>query len=255
MKGARNGSIFKQLEKFADEKFQDNLGEILSAVGFDTKTAIRSFSNPQTFIDIEKYINENRQRFDEILNGTKYERADTFKFLPGHTALLKGLPDHLNLLQEKKQKKTVVRNQPNKRILNAIGIQPIGVRDNQNNNQNTEADAAVSIRQLLILKIENFATRKKFKSEIGDANILNFRSEDNKYKCSVQCPFCNRIPIPCIYTSNWICGNFTTHLSTHFVLEEYEINEENEVLKVVGDGREKIHRLGNQHDLENILNE
>lgn len=130
--------IYKSLERLAGEKFPDNICEILTAAGYDSKTAIKSFSNPQTFQTIENYVNENPLKFNDILKGTKYEHLTPFKFLPGHIALLSGLPEYTVKLQTKKHVKVKYINSLSEKSQKID--QP---SDNQNSELNSEPDTNI----------------------------------------------------------------------------------------------------------------
>lgn len=123
-------NIYRSLERQAGEKFQDNIVELLIAAGYDSKTAIKSFSNSNTFIQMESFINGNRDRFKTILKGTKYENLVPFKFLPGHTALLSGLPEYIVELNKNKNQykksnnpQSIVQHQVEKQTINQQPIE------------------------------------------------------------------------------------------------------------------------------------
>lgn len=248
-------NIYRSLEKQAGEKFQDHIEQILVAAGFDSKTAIKTFSNGETFVKIEAFVNENRGSFEIILKGTKYENLVPFKFLPGHIALLSGLPGYLVELNNKKQNRRADKKQVN--TIRASGVNQPSQQSNESAIQSDEENSIdlAEIRRNLIRKITKFASNKKIVVSISEDNILDFRSENNSIKCYVECPFCIK-KVPCNYVKNWSCGNFTAHLKTHAnsTHEIVELNLNDLVPKVI-DKNATIIRLanGNGNDLSNIL--
>lgn len=251
------------LEKQAGDKFPDNIDRILIAAGFDSKTSIKSFSNNATFAEIEKFVNENRVYFEPILKGTKYESLIPFKFLPGHAALLCGLPEYIVDSNRKNRKKIPAEKQVNE----VSRSQQVGIINQPNESQSTNGidienniddslDTA-KIRKNLISKIIKFATKKNIVVNISEKNISKFQCVNGVFKCSVECPFCQK-KVPCNYVTNWICGNFTAHLKTHSDLthEEFEVNNDNQLEKVI-DKTNNIVRLAkdNNKDINNILDD
>lgn len=218
-------NIYRSLERQAGEKFQDNIVELLIAAGYDSKTAIKSFSNSSTFIQIESYINENRDRFKTILKCTKYENLEPFKFLPGHTALLSGLPEYMIQLNKNKRNLNKKSNKQQFTVQNEVEKQTMSELPNGSEKQSTnqQINELVELNNIensidqkkvvenLIKRITKFAEKNNIVVDLSENHILNFRSEENKIKCSFECPFCQK-KIPCNYVTNWSCGNVQSHL-------------------------------------------
>lgn len=251
-------NIFNSLEKILGEAFNDNIPEILTAAGFDTKTSLKSM-NIQCITAIENFINQNKNQYQEILKGTKYENTEIFKFLPGHCALILSLPEYIQALSSKN-----VRGKKRKHC-ETIDHPPSSNTDHPSahiDGAEIDVNVKTKIKQELINKINNFSTNKNINVQIQDHHILNFRCEDDSYKCSVQCSVCEKI-VPCKYNTHWVCGNFETHLKKHSIpctgqynLESYEV-QDNSSLKLIAKNQHPqiaITRIGNNKDLYEVLN-
>lgn len=232
------------------EAFTDNIPDILIKAGFDTKTALKSM-NSQNITLIENFINENKENCQKILEGTKYENTEIFKFLPGHCALLLSLPEYVQSLNSKnvrgkKRKHCETLDHPQSSNADHPSVDGVEIDDN----------IKIQIKQQLIKKINNFATNKKLSVKIDENNISNFRFENKSWKCSVRCSACTKI-VPCTYVTHWICGNFETHLKKHpnqHFVEEFEVQEDN-TLRPIGEiASTAITRIGNHKGLQQILN-
>lgn len=225
-------NIYKTLEKLAGEKFKDNICDILIETGFDSKTAIKSFLNPQTFSQIEEHINKNRANFTNILKGTKYENSNPFKFLPGHITLLSSFPELLTELKTKKANKLQPKNsiQP---AGNSQNIELIACDEDDNNQSSNDTELIQNLKKRLIKKINDYSlVKKKIGIEITENNIKSLRLVNEQCKCFVQCPDCPKL-VPCNFDKNWRCGNFQSHLKSHKSVEEvYEVDENNKLEKV-----------------------
>lgn len=263
--------VLKSIEKLIGEKIHDNLLEIISEAGFSNKIAIKSISQ-SNLSSIEQYINKNRERFTEILNGTRYEGFEQFEFLPGHAALLLSLPSYIEKLESTKKIQTRKRRhscitevQQNR---DHPGDHPQSEDRSADYEEESEAERLhiEGVRQLLIKKINNFASKKGLKTVITDDNIKNFRVEANSnFNCDLKCPIleCNR-KVPCNYCTHWVCGNFQTHLKSHFTFEQYEVisnnnSSDNSTLNSNCDGpisqkQLPIVRIGNGQQIVNVLN-
>lgn len=241
------------MEKIAGEKFPDNISDILITAGFDNKTAIKSFTNRENIPIIENYVNENPLKFTEILKGTKYEHSTQFKFLPGHIALLSGLPEYLLKLNTKKQVKVKNNCTENKQLEEQINTNSDQSNSNHNPEFNGEPDTndIKKIQQNLLKKINNYSTKKNIGILIAEENITNFRFENQSFKCLVKCPKCTKL-VSCTYGTFWFCGNFQAHLKTHITVEVYEVNEHNRLTKI-DDRNSSIVRIANKSQLDRIL--
>lgn len=240
-------TVFDALEKLMGEAFTDNIPEILTTVGFDTKTALKSMNN-QCITSIENFVNQNKSHFQDTLKGTKYENAENFKFLPGHCALILSLPQYVEALSSK--------NRRGKKRKHCETL------DHPQSNNADHPDADIinniddSVKILLINKINNYAMKKKLNIKIDDNSILNFRHENNSYKCSVQCSVCEKT-VPCQYVKHWVCGNFETHIKKHLgqqSVEEYEVQDDNQLQLMGHSSITNITRVTNQLPLQQFLN-
>lgn len=230
-------NIIRQLEKSLNEKLPEKIGQILDESGFCTKSAILTLSDIANIKFIEEHINENRENYRLILQKTRYENKTPFKFLPGHVALIKSLPNEiLKISQQKKENKKTRKIQPETNQLSLADNTQSGNSSDVNEIQNS--DKSEEIKQELIQKINAFCARKKISNGVSDENILDWRCESGVFKCSVKCSSCPKI-IPCNYNQKfWVCGNFTTHWNKHFNVETHQVNSDNTVSIIEKD----IHR-------------
>lgn len=266
-------NILKTLENLSGDKFKDNLIEILTESGYDTKSAIKSLDKSK-ISDIETFVNQNRDRFQNIFKKTKYEKSENFKFLPGHSALILTLPEYIAHLPAKS---TATENRSRKRPHSEREDHPPSTAQqntNQNNvNQSTSlinesdngqnhtqrfqnADLA-KIQQVLISKFNTFSTKKGFGLTLQVANVLNLRIEKDSIKCCVECPVCKK-KIPCTYVTHWICSNLQAHLKSHFTFEEYTVGSHNVLQKMPRTSAENSNIIRAQSSnvaLNQILNE
>lgn len=195
--------------------------------GYDTKTSLINIKQ-SNLVDIERYINGNRNRFEEVLKDTTYENG-TFQFLPGHVSLILLFPELL--CKSKSKSKFQYRNKPseNKTTSDHPGnINIDGGKINADSNADTSADEHMlddaKVKKQLIDKINKFASKKSFNANLNETHFLEYQSENCVAKCRVKCPFCSK-KFVCNYKSHWTCSNLTTHLKTHVRYEEYEVEE------------------------------
>lgn len=132
---------------------------------------------------------------------TKYENSTIFKFLPGHVAIIKSLPDEIVKIDEKKKQKTSTK----RRRIETDNPQTVLSNDeinstNEVSNDLNTADGIPTFEEIkdeLIKKIINFGIKKNIPlDEFCEENPLNFRYENEMFKCSVKCAHCEKI-IPC----------------------------------------------------------
>lgn len=216
-------NIIRSLEKSLGEKLPDNIGQILSLCGFSCRASIRNLNDNSYIRLIERYVNENRDKFNSVFEKTVYKNSNEFKFLPGHEALLQALPQEL----EKIEKKIRVRR---KRRYSETEEQPT-VQQTEFNCADTVDDSQTKskkIKQKLIDRVNSFAAKKnELIEKFSENNITNFRFENSVYKCSASCLYCQKV-IPCNHNSTyWECGNYTTHLATHFVRAKANLEANN----------------------------
>lgn len=166
------------------------------------------------------------------------------------------MPEYLLELKTKKKSKKKEEHIKNKQA-EQIDRNSVQLNNIQNAETNGERDTdecsydTEKLRQDLIKKINSFSQKKKFSVSIAEENILNFRFENQSFRCTLQCPKCNKL-VPCNYVTNWICGNFQSHLKSHVTVELYEVNDNN-ILEKVHQVNPKIVRLADKSQLKNIL--
>lgn len=234
------------------EKFTDNIPNILTQVGFDTKSAIKTLSN-QTITSIENYINDNRDLFQEFFTGTRYENVAQFKFLPGHCAVILSLPKYIETLttknRGKKRKHCEISDHPQSSTTSSTTDHP-----GADSAVNSVGDGVDKIKTKLINKIKHFATKKNLNIEIDESSILNFRFENDSYKCAVKCSVCDKV-VPCTFVKHWVCGNFETHIKKHSdqIVEEYLVEDDNSI-QLFGNSRPTISRISNTQHLQQYIN-
>lgn len=201
-------NIIRELERSINEKFPDNIGKILIEAGFTTKTSILKLN--VSCIRLQ-YVQENPEKFRSILKGTRYEHLAIFRFLPGHEALLQSLPEEIIKVNNKKEQK----NTKKRRHSETYELSREAKSANVSSTNEIPHSASPNKKGELITKIRKFATKKNIPIEgFSEQNLLNFRSENAEYKCSVRCPYCPR-EVPCNNNKYWLCGNFTSHLIKH----------------------------------------
>lgn len=251
-------NIIRLVERSLNDKFPDNIGKILIEAGFTTKTSISKLSDPSNIKIIEQHVNENPEKYRNILKNTKYENLVKFKFLPGHEAILKAIPGEIVKINEKKEQKKVQKRRHSETA--PVNPQIDSGRSDLENDVNEIADIETSkkIKHDLINKIKNFGSKKQIPvGELSKANLLNFRCEDTVFKCKVQCPHCEK-SVPCHRKkAYWLCGNFTAHLKTHHI-EHYEVHEDHTVSKITKRPHAKLNIIKitkpNDTELNDILN-
>lgn len=190
-------NVEKTLENLFGEKLPGRIDKIIFEAGFDTNCALLSI-NSSSIVEIEKYINENKN----ILVDTAYDsclKNDTrFCFKPGHRALILSIPKKLEKNKEKKslQKPEKINYQIETNVVN------------KHLDEHKLKDAIIN-------KVVKFAQKCSFELTIDISAIFDFREESGKVKCSVQCPICLR-KIKCEFKRYWIVSNLQKHLKNHF---------------------------------------
>lgn len=88
-------NIFNKLQFFLKDTISVDVINILLRSGFDSKLSLSSL-NTDTINEIEQYAKENRS----VLEGTSYQNVETFKFKPGHRAILLQLANQVQNFEE-----------------------------------------------------------------------------------------------------------------------------------------------------------
>lgn len=189
-------SVSKKLEKAFGEKFPGNLDKIIEKSGYDCETVLLTI-NSNSINEIESYINANK----EYLRGTAYEYCistnSVFKLKPGHRALILSIPKKLST-KKKKCAPTVLEGKEN---------------DNFDDERVCENEA--QLKDAIVHKLVKFASDRNFNLNLNKSDIFDFRMENDKLKCDLQCPICHK-RIKCEYKSYWLVSNFQKHLKVHF---------------------------------------
>lgn len=99
------------LEKFAKEKFPPCIKLILISSGYDKLNSLRQIDAGKVG-EIETFVNENKDLIKnlECCFKDQYQKLAVFKFLPGHKALVLGIPKQIE------QMKSMVRKKSTKKL-------------------------------------------------------------------------------------------------------------------------------------------
>lgn len=178
------GPIYTRLENFNKTKYPYLIKKILKSTGYDSEYSLKTICE-KSIETIEKTINENRARFNDILEKTVYDKTIPFSFLLGHKVVILSIPKDIERYKQSlEQSKTVVVN---------------------------DLDA---LKPKLLKIIKNHMQKKKLFFPTTSADITNLSNRKKGAKCVVQCTYCNK-KIPCTYTNNWNASNFLKHLCAH----------------------------------------
>lgn len=169
-------NIFKLLEKYIGEKFPDNLDGILILCGFDGKGCLLKIDFDSVGL-IEDYINSTRQKFDAILKGTKYEHETPFKFLPGHSALIRSLPEFLLAIDSEKEKQKIEKK-TRKRVPALCDITASTTATTTDESTHTiSQEESEKIKQLMIYKINSYCAERNIEFKLLERYILKFKGK------------------------------------------------------------------------------
>lgn len=89
----KTSKVFVDLEKLNREKYPECVKQLLIECGYDKVLSLQEL-DAEKLQKIEKHINENRN-FIEKLNGCNaetYKSQQEFHFIPGHEAIILGIP-------------------------------------------------------------------------------------------------------------------------------------------------------------------
>lgn len=186
-----------RLEKSKTDKFPLCVKKILSECGYDTLLSLQELNNDK-LRKIEKHVNENRDIIAnlECCNSQTYRAQSEFHFLPGHEAIILGIPARVAALNGNLKTVSAKKKRP------------------------TMSDE--ELQNKLISNFETFAAkngRPLSKGIISKRNILEFqkatKGEETFFKCVFSCPFCAK-KTPINYKLFWMSSNVTNHLKEHF---------------------------------------
>lgn len=93
--------IFDKLQYVLGEKFPGCLVEFLKASGFDSLFTCQHIDT-NAISEIEKFVEANRDTFDNILSKSLYKFIQPFKFAPGHRILLNKIPGLISSIEKDK---------------------------------------------------------------------------------------------------------------------------------------------------------
>lgn len=183
---------------------------MLTSAGYDTLASLSELSD-DTIKNIEKFHQDNRNIIESLdcCYSEYYQSLMVFSFLPGHSAILLGIPKKIEKIKE--EMATNTSSSSENRTKNPAKI---------NISKCSESD--VDLKSKLINNMLNYITKSStnpVQSDIiGDQSIIDFERGDNSgefvCKCSFQCPFCAR-KIPVIFKKYWQTSNLGTHLKSH----------------------------------------
>lgn len=193
--------VFVYLEKLNREKYPECVKQLLIECGYDKVLSLQEL-DAEKLHKIEKHINENRHMIEKLncCNAETYKVQREFHFIPGHEAIVLGIPAQIKKYRENRSKKSQLAK----------------------NKSNMSEDV---LKNSLIVGLEKYATKVGFSLPQGvfsDRNILNFRremmAEKEVYKCTFSCPFCSKTT-PVIYKLYWMSSNVTKHLKGHLLTQ------------------------------------
>lgn len=167
------------MEKLNREKYPECVKQLLFECGYDKMLSLQEL-DAEKLNKIEKHINENRHFIEKLncCNAETYKTQRDFHFIPGHEAIILGIPAQIRKYNENRlEKSKLAKTKPHM--------------------------SEEILKNLLITSLEKYATKVGFPlppGVISDRNILNFRQEmlaqKEFYKCTFSCPFCAKmIPV------------------------------------------------------------
>lgn len=211
-------SCFSIIENHSGTKIPIHLKKILSASGFDNKFSLLNLNN-DSIQEIEEFINLNKN----ILNSTKYENCEPFRFNIADKHSILSFPKYLHSTNTKKLEK----------------------------NEN-EFDPIIA-KQELLHKIEQYITKQKITLSLVETDIISCSISNKVIRCVVKCPQCE-IQIPCTKTQHWRFGNFTSHIKKQH--QNPSQNQEVEIADFDKGGKllsSVVKHINNAEELNHIL--
>lgn len=179
------------------------------STGYDTYTSLVEIDEKK-ICDIEKFVTKNRALTNDLKCCFKeqYQQPGDFAFMPGHIAMILGIPKRIKDMETSKKKSKV------------------SLKVNQKNFQLTDSQ----LKEKLITALLNYSGKVGYQfpdKSISELNISDFErgSEESGFicKCRFTCSFCPKV-IPLVYKSFWMSSNVTTHLKQHI---QVQIDSEN----------------------------
>lgn len=175
----RKGIIFARIENLKKFKFPVFIKNILIASAFDTAAALKTIKK-ESIADIEQFVSNRLDLLTktEYIDQTGNLKTDSFKFLPGHEALILNLPkDTDDYLQEQNKVK--------------------------------ELPSIDNLKLSLVERINNFAQKNNLKIATDKTVITHSK---NQVKCALKCSICSRNFSISFLQSSWKLSNFQKHI-------------------------------------------
>lgn len=114
--------------------------------------------------------------------------------------MLLSLPEKLDQFNKNKNKKGKKRNK---------------TFEQRGEEKELDTNEVHTLKQTLIRKLVNFAEKKSFVVLFEDTLIQDFKCENQKIKCKIECPMCG-VQQGCDFNQYWNVSNFERHLKKHF---------------------------------------
>lgn len=193
------------LERFNGERFPNCVKSILIASGYETITSLTRI-NSFEIQAIEEYVKQNCDILKDFqcCANEIYKNQETFRFLPGHRAIIMSIPSQIDSMKQEKAKRSEAKKTPQTKS------QPNSMSDNE-------------LKSSLVTKCVEYIAKNGVILQEGlltDSNIIDFERIDDYVKCRFSCPFCDKV-ISVNYIKYWKSSNVTTHLKAH-VMEDVE---------------------------------
>lgn len=190
--------IFSMLEKFNGNKIPECVKTVLRYSAYDTACSLAELNDKQ-ISGIEEFINQSDRlvlRNLDCCNAETYKNQARFRFLPGHTSILLGIPTQLKKMHESKKK-------PYKKLT-----------------EFSKLLTSAELQSILLQKLNQHMEKTKMVEEMGlftaacISPIQTIISNNTmSAKCSVQCPNCNFV-IPILFNGYWVTSNVFRHLKS-----------------------------------------
>lgn len=178
-------AFVNRLKNIIGRSLPRGLDKIIVESGFDSELALTTIDH-SSIKSIEDYVNDNRVILVDTVYEHSIENNLDFKLKPGHKAIILGLPKALQNYELKNKKKRATKNV-----------------DEEN------------LKQFLLKKITNFATKCSFDLQFDLNLISEFCQVNEAHKCRFKCPVCPT-KIRCEYKKYWLISNLEKHIKNHY---------------------------------------
>lgn len=202
---------WRKLEEENEEKFPKCIKLLLKSAGYDTMTSLSELSE-ESIKYIEKFHQDNKTIIESLAccYSDVYKKLDIFCFLPGHKAILLGIPKKIQKIKEEMVANigcgsaNRTKNEANKMILKS---------------SKSDDDLKSKLINNALKIIAKLSTNIVQSDVVGEVHIIEFERSDNSVKflckCDFQWPFCIQ-KIPVVFKKYWQTSNLGTHLRKHF---------------------------------------